>query len=223
VRTFIVFALAAIVGLRAAAEQPRTTDNPCVDKGNPQPRLQPVDEGPSNPDFFKYRAQLRIAVERRDVDALIEASDPGIRLGFDASGGADALRTLFAGRPESWDELRTVLARGGRFTSSTSFSAPYVYSNWPERLDSFECAAIIGTNVRLRSEPRLDASIVTSVSYSIVRLLEPAGDQLWSQVQLGDGRRGYMWHAYVRRPVDHRALFNLVGGRWRMTAFVAGD
>jgi SH3 domain-containing protein len=223
VKTFIALALVAVVGLRAAAEQPRTTNNPCMDKGNPHPRLLPVDEGPSSPDFFNYRAQLQMAVERRDVDALIEASDSGIRLGFDASGGADALRKRFADRSESWDELRTVLARGGRFTSPTSFSAPYVYSNWPERFDSFECAAITGTTVRVRSEPRLDASILTSVSYSIVRVIEPAGDHLWSQVQLGDGRRGYMWHAYVRSPVDYRALFNLVDGRWRMTAFVAGD
>ena len=185
--------------------------------------LAAIDEGPSNRDFFKYRAQLQMAVERRDVDALIKASDAGIRLGFDASGGADALRQRVTDRSESWDELRTVLARGGRFTSPTSFSAPYVYSNWPEQFDSFECAAITGTNVRLRSEPRLDASIVTSVSYSIVRLIEPAGDHLWSQVQLGDRRRGYVWHAYVRSPVDYRALFNLVSGRWRMTAFVAGD
>jgi hypothetical protein len=32
-----------------------------------------------------------------------------------------------------------------------------------------------------------------------------------------------MWHAYVRSSVDYRALFNLIDGRWRMTAFVAGD
>ena len=122
-----------------------------------------------------------------------------------------------------WDELREVLARGGRFSSPTSFAAPYVYANWPERFDSFECAAVIGTHVRVRSRPALDAPIVTAVSHSIVRLIEPAQGKLWARVQLGDGRTGYMWHAYVRSPVDYRALFNLVDGRWKMTAFVAGD
>jgi len=223
VKIFIALALAAVIGVRAAAEQPRTTINPCVDDRNQHPRLLPVDEAASKPDFFEYRARLQRAVDRRDVDVLIEASDPGIRLGFDASGGTDALRKRFAGRSESWDELRAVLARGGRFTSPMSFEAPYVYSNWPRGFDSHECAAVTGTNVRLRSAPRLDAPIVTSLSYSIVRLIEPAGDQLWSRVQLADGRAGYMWHAYVRSPVDYRALFNLIGGRWRMTAFVAGD
>jgi hypothetical protein len=122
-----------------------------------------------------------------------------------------------------WDELRVVLARGGRFSSPASFAAPYVYANWPGQFDAFECAAVTGTNVRLRSAPKLDAPIVSTMSYSIVRLMEPAPGQLWSRVQLGDGRTGYMWHAYVRSSVDYRALFNLIDGRWRMTAFVAGD
>jgi hypothetical protein len=165
-----------------------------------------------------------MAVERHDVDGVIEASDPAIKLGFDASGGVAELRQRFADRVELWDELRVVLARGGRFSTPTSFAAPYVYSNWPDRFDSFECAAIIGENVRLRSAPRLNASVIASVSHSIVRVTEPAtGGELWSRVELGDGRSGYIWHAYVRSPVDYRALFNLIDGRWRMTAFVAGD
>jgi len=223
VRTFLALALAAFIGLVAAAEQPRTKNNPCVAKGNTNPKLLPIDDAASKPDFLSYRLRLQLAVERRDVGAVIDAADPGIRLGFDGSGGAATLRTLFSDRPELWDELRVVLARGGRFSSPSSFAAPYVYANWPEQFDAFECAAVTGINVRLRSAPKLDAPIVAPVSYSIVRLTEPAAGQLWSRVQLGDGRTGYMWHAYVRSSVDYRALFNLIDGRWRMTAFVAGD
>ena len=71
--------------------------------------------------------------------------------------------------------------------------------------------------------PRLDAPVVAPVSYSIVRLIDRADGELWSHVRLGDGRRGYIWHAYVRSPADYRALFALIDGRWRMTAFVSGD
>lgn len=211
------------MGLRASAEQPRTTENPCVERGDRNPRLRPVDEGPSKPDFLRYRLQLHVAVEQRDVGAVIAAADPGIRLGFDASGGAAMLRTLLSDRPELWDELRLVIARGGRFSSPLSFAAPYVYASWPAQFDAFECAAVTGAGVRFRSAPTFDAPIVASVSYSIVRLIEPKPGRLWSRVQLGDGRTGYMWHAYVRSSVDYRALFNLIDGRWRMTAFVAGD
>jgi hypothetical protein len=62
-----------------------------------------------------------------------------------------------------------------------------------------------------------------SMSYSIVRLVDVGGDGLWSHVRVGDGRTGYVWHAYVRSPIEERAVFNLIDGRWRMTAFVAGD
>ena len=218
----------AFVGLiagPASAEQSAATSNGCVQGRNRNPRVLPVDEAASRPDLLEYRFRLQRAVEQRDVDAVVAAADPGIRLGFDASGGTTALRKLFADRPESWEELRRVLALGGSMSSSTSFAAPYVYSRWPEGFDSFECAAITGRNVRLRSAPRLDASIVTMVSYAIVQQVNDAVDEknLWVRVRLGDGRTGYVWHAYVRSPVDHRALFNLIDGRWRMTAFVAGD
>jgi hypothetical protein len=182
-----------------------------------------VDEAPSNPEFLQYRARLRTSVEKRDIAALIDASDPGIKLGFDASGGSARLRTMFSERPELWEELRAALALGGSFSSPTAFAAPYVYSQWPASLDSFECAAVIGRNVRLRTAARLDAPILTTVSHSIVRPLESKVDKQWASVRLGDGRSGYIWHAYVRSSVDYRALFNLIDGRWRMTAFVAGD
>ena len=149
-----------------------TTPNPCVQGANKTPRLPPVDEAPSRPEFLQYRARLQAAVERQDIEAVIAEVDPGIRLGFDASGGVDAFRKLFGERSESWEELRVVLSQGGSFSTPTSFEAPYVYSDWPDRFDSFECAAVTGRNVRLRSAPRLDAPIITTISYSIVQLMD---------------------------------------------------
>jgi hypothetical protein len=223
VRTFIVLALVAVMGLPGSAGQSRPAANPRV-QGSRPPRLLPVDEASSKPDFLAYRARLQGAVERRDVEAVVEAVDPGIRLGFDASGGLDTLRKTFAERSESWEELRVVLAHGGSFSTPTAFEAPYVYSDWPDQFDAFECVAVIGKNVRLRRTPRLDASIITTISYPIVQRLDRAGGaSLWSHVRLGDGREGYVWHAYVRSPVDYRALFSLSDGQWRMTAFVSGD
>jgi hypothetical protein len=87
------------------------------------------------------------------------------------------------------------------------FAAPYVYSRWPDDFDAFECAAITGRNVRLRSARRLEAPATTSLSYSVVRVIdEEARDPLWTRVQLGDGRTGYVWHAYVRSPAAARRI-----------------
>ena len=223
VTRFIIAAFVALSTMPWSAQETRTSAEPCVQPGNRNPRLLPIDEGASRPEFAAYRARLQAAVARRDVDAVIAEIDPGIRLGFDASGGVAAFRTLVVERSESWEELRVVLAMGGTFSSPAAFAAPYVYARWPDQLDSFECAAITGRNVRLRRAPRLDAPITALVSHPIVRLLQTGTEKQWSHVRLGDGRTGYVWHAYVRSPVDHRALFNLVDGRWRMTAFVAGD
>ena len=92
-----VLTVAVAMGLRVSGEQPPATANPCVEKGDTNPQLLPVDDAASKPDFLQFRERLRNAVERRDVDAVVEASDPAITLGFsDASEGPNALRTLLA-------------------------------------------------------------------------------------------------------------------------------
>jgi hypothetical protein len=216
-----VMLIVAVFSIGEASAQTRAVANPCVEPGNRSPRLLPVDEASSRPEFLAYRRQLEVAVARRDLDAVAAALDPGIRLGFDASGGIEAFRKQFTERSELWEQLARVLALGGSFRTPTGFEAPYVFSRWPDRFDSFECAAITGRNVRVRGAAQLDGPILTTVSHAIVRVLDRG--EMWSQVQLGDGRRGFVSGAYVRSPVDYRALFNLVDGRWRMTAFVAGD
>jgi len=212
------------MGIPARAEQTSATNNPCVVKGDTNPQLLPVDDARSKPDFFQYRAGLQMTVERRDVDAVIEASDPEIRLGFsDTSEGTNALRKLLSEQPELWEELRLVLAHGGSFPMPTAFAAPYVYSNWPDRFEAFECVAVIGKDVNVRMAPRRDGQVIASVSYPIVRLIAKSDDNMWAHVQLGDGRTGYIWDDFVRSPVNYRAFFDLIDGRWRMTAFLGGD
>jgi hypothetical protein len=224
VRGFLALTFAAVIGLRVSGEQPPAADKACVEKGGANPQLPPVDDAASKPDFLQYRARLQMAVARRDINAVVDASDPDIRLGFaDGSEGTNVLRKLLAEQPELWEELRLVLASGGSFPMPTAFAAPYVYSNWPDRFEAFECVAVTGKNVHVRAAPQRDAPVIVSVSYSIVRLLAKSDDNMWAQVELGDGRTGYIWDDFVRSPVNYRAFFNLIDGRWRMTAFIEGD
>jgi hypothetical protein len=146
IRTFIVLAVVFVVGLRASDEQSRATENPCVQKANPNPRLLPFDEAVSHPQFLQYRTRLRSAVERRDIDAVVEAMDPNIKLDFGGAFGVEMFRRMVVDSPEMWEEMRWALAHGGGFMSEGLFRAPYVYSRWPDEFDSFECAAIVGSN-----------------------------------------------------------------------------
>lgn len=197
-------------------------------------KLLPVDEAARDAGFFVFRARLLEAVARHDTAALLDAVDPNIKIGFGGKDGIAAFREKWklqdGDRSLLWAELGAALALGGSFQSEGSFAAPYVFSRWPEAFDSFEHVAIVGTDVRIRSAPTLDSKVLASLSFDIVRLSQAGRSRLtpeqlkeWTAVELRGGRAGYVASRYARSPVGYRALFNKVNGRWRMTAFVAGD
>ena len=188
-------------------------------------KLLPIDEASRDPEFFAFRAQLQAAVARHDAEAVLAAVDQNVRNTFGGDDGIDAFRrrwNLPAG-DRLWDELGTALAFGGAFREGGHFAASYVFARWPEPFDSFGHVAVLGTNVRVRTQPDLKSRILTALSFDVVPLAAPVGDSEWARIKLRDGRTGYISSRYVRSPVDYRALFNKVDGRWRMTAFVAGD
>ena len=189
------------------------------------PRLDRIDEAARRPDFVTFRQQLRSAIARRDVQAVLRVVDPQIKLGFDGDDGLDALkRKLESTDSEVWKELDEVLELGGTFQESDTFVAPYVFSRWPESFDSFEHVAVIGGNVRIRARPALSAPVVATVSYAILKL-GPDGysDEPWIGVRLPDGRAGFVDAKFARSPIDYRAAFKFEDGRWRMVFFAAGD
>jgi hypothetical protein len=222
--SIVIGLVLGLLGVTGSAEQPPRDSNPCVTDSEKKPRLLPVDEAPSNPEFLAYRTRLRAAVDRRDVDAVVQAMNPDIKLDFGGSFGVAMFRQLVAEQPDTWEDMRWVLAHGGLFMEEDLFSAPYVFKGFPDEYDSFECAAITGSNVRLRTAPRLDAPIAATMSYSIVRMLDiDAGNGQWPRVRLPNGREGHVAKVYVRMPIETRAVFNRIDGRWQMTAFLAGD
>jgi hypothetical protein len=136
------------------------------------------------------------------------------------------LETWRLNEPDSrfWAELGAVLALGGTFESPVTFVAPYVYAIWPDDLDSFQHVAIIGSGVRVRAAPRPDADPLRRVSFAVLRRAQTNNpDERWTAVQLPDGTRGFVAAHLARSPVDYRAFFQMAGGRWRLTAFIAGD
>ena len=132
----------------------------------PPVQLLPVDEASRQPDFFSFRAQLQTSLARHDADAVMAVLDPNIKLSFGGDDGIENFRRMW--RPteadsELWAELGAVLALGGTFSSESSFTAPYVFSKWPDRFDGFEHVALIASNVRIRSAPQADASTVATL------------------------------------------------------------
>ena len=194
----------------------------------PQVDFAPVDEAASVPDFFSFRAQLQAAVARRDAAAVTRIMHRDVKLSFGGAHGIEDFRQRW--QPESarsplWETLATILALGGRFSADRSvFTAPYVFSAWPEGVEPFDFMAVIASEVRVRSAPALESDILDTLSFTTVRLVAPfTPDADWIRVQLADGRVGYMSRRFLRSPVDYRIGFSKIDGRWQATFFVAGD
>jgi hypothetical protein len=134
--------------------------------------------------------------------------------------------------PSLWEELTVILGMGSvQDAGNAAFaSAPYVYNAWPDDVDPFSHAAIVGENVRVRAAPGLQGEVVATLSYAVVPLeawnvgAEAGGIRSgWARIRLADGRTGFVSGAYLRSPVDYRAGFEKVNGSWRIVFFLAGD
>ncbi len=207
-----------------AAPAPAATTAPATNTGAPPlvsgPKLVPVDEGARDPEFARYRNDLADALLRRNVEGVLALIDPNIRTSFGGDGGADAFRKLL-GKEETWDDLRFVLANGGKFRGEgeqRSFWAPYVYAAWPEGYDPFQSLAVTSMRVPMRRTQAPTSPVIATLSFDIVTRTDVEG-----QVSTADGKAGFVDPDMLWSPVGYRAGFSKKGGRWRMDAWVAGD
>lgn len=195
-------------------------------------KLLPVDEGKKDASFSAFRERLLKAVKERDKKFLLSVIDPRIKWSFGDDHGVKGFRKSWNldgdGDSELWGELIDVLSLGGTFSTSggrREFWAPYTFGAFPGDLDAFEYGAIVGKDVRVRAKPNADAPVVASLSYDLVKA-ESAGDGVpngWTKVTTPNGKQGYVVRKFVRGPVDYRACFRNVKGKWLMTVFIAGD
>lgn len=196
--------------------------------GTPARPLWPIDEAPSRPEFFAFRAHLQAALARRDVDAVLAVVAPDIKCSFGGDDGLDGFLRLWTPRdPGSrlWEELATVLALGGTFDSDDRFVAPYVFSRWPDGVDPFEHVALVAADVRILAAPRTDADVVGTSSFVVLPLArrDPGRDVPdWTAIRTGD-RAGYVPASLVRSPIDYRAFFERRDSGWKIVIFLAGD
>jgi hypothetical protein len=154
--------------------------------------------------------------------------DPHIKASFGGDDGIEAFRKMWQATDKSselWVELAAVLALGGTFQGTQTFVAPYTFSRWPEKYDSFEHVVMIAADVRLRQAPRADAAVVATKSFAVLPLarVDRPVDEAWKAVRVDAKRIGYVSSRLVRSPIDYRAIFTLRDGRWLLSMFLAGD
>jgi len=194
-------------------------------------KLYPVDEGKKDASFNAFRERLLKAARERDKKFLLSVIDPQIKWSFGDDHGIKGFRKhwkIDGGVSELWSELIEVLSLGGTFSTSEGrkgFWAPYTFSSFPDDLDAFEYAAITGKDVRVRARPNASAQIVATLSYDLVKadFSGKGGAIEWAKVTTPGGKGGYVLKKFVRSPVDYRAHFENIKGKWLMTVFIAGD
>lgn len=197
--------------------------------------LKPVDEARKDKSFLRFRAQLMKIVERRDLKALRRHLHPNVKVSFGTGNGIDAAVKMMRGNPKRWAVLARLLRQGGKFTMTGTasggrarmFFAPYTYfAELPGGIGAYDVVTVVGERVNVRARPNPKAEVIAKLSHKVVKVdWGKAGprNQTWTKIKLPDGRSGYVLAKYARSPVDYRAGFVKVNGRWMMRVFVAGD
>lgn len=196
--------------------------------------VRPVDEAAKDKSFGAFRAKLIEAVKKKDKKYLLGILDPNIKASFGGDDGIADFKKYWkidSSKSKLWDELLTVLTNGGMFLDKTTFTAPFSFNAFPEDLDAFEHQIIFGKNVNLRSKPDLSAEVISQLSYNVVKVdyensVGKGGEEQnysWLKVETLGGKKGFVGAEFVRSPIDYRAIFTKEKGKWKMTAFVAGD
>lgn len=197
--------------------------------------VKPIDEAAQDKSFLAFRVQLVKAAKKRDAKFVLSIVDANIKNGFGGNDGIAEFKKFWKineAKSEFWDEFLPVVQNGGTFTiegKTKIFFAPYSFNAFPDDLDAFNHSVIFGSNVNLRSKADKNASIVGSFSYNIVEILDSVKDAsdinktAWYEVKTLGGKQGFVSADFVRSPIDYRAGFEKINGKWKMTIFVAGD
>lgn len=197
--------------------------------------VKPVDEAKSDASFLAFRTKLIAAARKRDAKYVLSVVDRDIKNSFGGNDGIEEFKKAWKindSKSEFWDEFLPVINNGGTFIkegNSKIFFAPYSFNSFPDDLDAFSYSVIFGNNVNLRSKADVNSPVVASLSYNIVEILnsinskENAEKFSWYEVKTLGGKTGFVSADFVRSPIDYRAGFEKVNGKWKMTVFIAGD
>ena len=147
--------VASLLPLMLACDRPssRAAESAVIDSVSSAPPLAAVDSGAprlppqddANESFRAFRQQALDALARRDTAFLYSIVAREIRVSFGSGGGINDFKEMWkAGDPTSgvWRTLTRILRMGGKHSSDTMFTAPYVFASWPDSLDAFEHVAV---------------------------------------------------------------------------------
>ena len=169
---------------------------------------------------------MRQAVARRDRAFLLETIADDIKVDFGGGRGrADFVRSWALDTSQEsglWSELGRALDLGcARGEEGALWDPSFAWQLTAEE-DIYQTLFALPGAV-LRAAPEEGSAALATLEWDVVALENDDGADAWLPVRLADGRRGYVVRELMLSAIDYRAVFQRQAGRWRMTAFIAGD
>jgi len=189
-------------------------------------KIPPVDQCSGDPGFKAFHASLSQAVAKRDGDALLALLAPNVTVNFGGDSGREAFAKQWDAKSkdsEIWPQMGIILplgcARVGKARVIPSLAGQF---DGDDDEDVFEKLVVISDKAELRAGPEAGSKILARLAWDVVTAVEASGDIL-TKVRLADGREGWLPADQLYSPLDYRAVVEKRGGKWLITAFVAGD
>ena len=193
------------------------------------PRMPPTDHCAQDRSFVAFRNSLEAAIARRDAAFILAIADEDIDYSFggDPRGRAAFARAWGLDHPATsrfWRELAAALRLGCAHDEANEFVVPSMSQIGDEDMDvSYsDYMVAVGPGAALRAGPSDSSRLIARLRWDVVAIGQ-AAHGAWVRATLADGRRGYVRRALMRGFDDTRAIFVKRDGRWRMSAFIAGD
>ena len=204
--------------------------------------FKPIDESKKNAALRKVLNDLLTVINNKDLEGLKPFLDANVLVSLGGERGWNDFLELWElqSNPEKsmvWQELKNAITLGGTFDKGNpnAYTTPYLYSTFD--YDAYEYAAITGDKVNIREKPNTKSKVVAQLNYDVVKILptgqdsdnsarEKIGDEThyWLNIQMADGKTGYVWGKFCRMAIDYRITFSKVRDEgWKITSFVAGD
>ena len=191
----------------------------------PTLRLPPVDRCSTEQGVAAFMTQLKAAVVKRDPALLMPLIADDVTVDFGGSYGRTAFQNHWGlEKPAEsglWEALTDALSLGC-VKVGESLVAPSLSEQIDDPRDPF-LLWLARPGALLKAAPSATAATVATLDWHLVEEDSERNAGQWLAVKLADGRRGFVLGTQLRSPFDYRAVLEKRGGRWLITAFVAGD
>jgi len=211
------------------------------------PTFPPITGWEKDSTLVTFINHLKGAVANKDVKYVTSLLDKEVMSAFDGSSDIKSFVENWQLTDDStqfWPLLSRALEIGGAYvndpedeTGRYTVVFPYVYNYQPALEDDpYALGCIVGKKVNLRDKPDTHATVKTQLTYDVILFVtdeegevragtNPYGNAEWYLVETYDHKfKGWVNWKFVYGINGPRLfLFKNPAGKWRISAFVAGD